>query len=163
MKNLLASVVAGLTISAILTLAGGRIKTTHAQGAAMGNFEISPTFLVANCPSTVVSGFAGTAFCPTGDGKIYTCLSTAANCGTATTNWTCIAGCPVAGTPGPTGATGPQGPTGPTGATGATGPAGPAGSGGASAPVTLTINGTQKTLPASFTITTTDTTLVTAN
>jgi hypothetical protein len=51
------------------------------------NWVVSPTFLLANCQGSTT----GTAFCSTGDGKIYT--SPAA----ATPSWTCIAGCAIAG------------------------------------------------------------------
>lgn len=90
-----------------------QLQLVHAQGAATQNFGISPTFVLANCPSSVVSGASLTWWCHTGDGNIYSCLSTVTTCGSATTGWKCVAGpsCPATGgvtqvngaAPGPTG------------------------------------------------------------
>lgn len=97
MKNqlrIIAWMLAGaLALAAIDAIA---IKKVHAQANATGAFEVSSTLLLAQCPAQVVAP-TFTHFCPTGDGNIYTCLSTATNCATAVTNWKCLAGpaCPA--------------------------------------------------------------------
>jgi hypothetical protein len=143
------------TLTALLLMFSYSIGNMHAQpvvpqNIASGAFAVSSSFALANCPAAVVAGSFGT-YCPTGNGDIYFCASTATPaCSSSTAGWVLIAapGGGVAGPAGPqgvpgvAGAQGPQGVAGPIGATGPQGPAGPAGAPGqaASNPVT-SVNG----------------------
>jgi hypothetical protein len=130
-------IIAALALAIIATVSAR--PPVVPQNMASGAFAVSPTLLLAQCPSTVAPG-ALTTFCPTGDGHIYTCLSTVTTCATATTGWVCVAGPGCSGV-GATGPAGPQGATGATGATGAQGPPGPAGAPGTSGVTSIAVNG----------------------
>lgn len=128
-------ILAGIAVVVLLFSAGVGIRA-HAQAVTAATpYTFSTTGTSVNCPA-VAPGVS--QWCFTTDKGALQSLNGSA--------WAVL------------GAVGPQGPAGPTGATGATGPAGPAGT---ASNVALTINGTTKTLPASFTLQTPNT--VTAN
>lgn len=78
-------------------------QRVEAQAMANHSFAVSSGFVLANCPSTAVSGF--TNWCPTGDGHEYYCLSTTTTCGTSTAGWVLYGGnSPVISVNGKTGA-----------------------------------------------------------